>query len=226
MEKKKLLLSISLLFSIGINSQNNSDKFWSPITESNIKAIGKRQIIPQKYLTIQLNGSELKNQLLTAPHEKNVTVDASSCVVSIPLPNGTLQRFRVVESPIMEDGLALQFPNIKTYSVKGIDDPYANGKLDWNEFGFHGMVRSVNGDFFIDPYSNLNISDYVSYYTADFIKDPSQKIPESELIQEEIKLLIKKQEVYLAVTACRQQFVLAQTLEDTVWQLPVRENMQ
>ena len=187
MEKKTLLLSISLLFAFTINSQNNSDKFWSPITESNIKVNGQRQIIPQKYLTIQLNGSELKNQLLTAPNEKNVTIDASSCIVSIPLPNGTLQRFRVVESPIMEDGLALQFPNIKTYSVKGIDDPYANGKLDWNEFGFHGMVRSVNGDFFIDPYSNLNISNYISYYTADFIKDPSQKIPESELIQDEIK---------------------------------------
>jgi hypothetical protein len=99
------------------------------------------------------------------------------------LPNGSFEKFRVVESPIMEPGLAAQFPNIKTYSVKGIDDAYANGKIDWTlEFGFHGMVRSVHGDFFIDQYCLENTKDYISYYTSDFIKDPSQKIPEASLI--------------------------------------------
>ena len=99
------------------------------------------------------------------------------------MPNGNIEKFRVVESPIMEPGLAAQFPNIKTYSVKGIDDAYANGKIDWTpEFGFHGMVRSVHGDFFIDQYCLENTKDYISYYTSDFIKDPSQKIPEASLI--------------------------------------------
>ena len=183
MQKKTLLLSLSLLFAFSINSQNNSDNFWSPINQSSIRSAGKRQIIPQKCLAFELIGNELKTKLLSAPNEANFRINESTCIISLPLPNGNIEKFRVVESPIMEPGLAAQFPNIKTYSVKGIDDAYANGKIDWTpEFGFHGMVRSVHGDFFIDQYCLENTKDYISYYTSDFIKDPSQKIPEASLI--------------------------------------------
>ena len=183
MQKKTLLLSLSLLFAFSINSQNNSDNFWSPINQSSIRSAGKRQIIPQKCVAFELIGNELKTKLLSAPNEANVRINESTCIISLPLPNGNVEKFRVVESPIMEPGLAAQFPNIKTYSVKGIDDAYANGKIDWTpEFGFHGMVRSVHGDFFIDQYCLENTKDYISYYTSDFIKDPSQKIPEASLI--------------------------------------------
>jgi|688.fasta_scaffold24067_2 hypothetical protein len=183
MQKKTLLVSLSLLFAFSINSQNNSDNFWSPINQSSIRSAGKRQIIPQKCVAFELIGNELKTKLLSAPNEANVRINESTCIISLPLPNGSIEKFRVVESPIMEPGLAAQFPNIKTYSVKGIDDAYANGKIDWTlEFGFHGMVRSVHGDFFIDQYCLENTKDYISYYTSDFIKDPSQKIPEAILI--------------------------------------------
>jgi hypothetical protein len=185
MQKKTLLLSISLLFAFSINSQNNSDNFWSPINQSSIRSAGKRQIIPQKCVAFELIGNELKTKLLSAPNEVNVRINESTCIISLPLPNGSIEKFRLVESPIMETGLAAQFPNIKTYSVKGIDDVYANGKIDWTpEFGFHGMVRSVHGDFFIDQYCLENTKDYISYYTSDFIKDPSQKIPEASLISD------------------------------------------
>ena len=183
MQKKTLLVSLSLLFAFSINSQNNSDNFWSPINQSSIRSAGKRQIIPQKCVAFELIGNELKTKLLSAPNEANVRINESTCIISLPLPNGSFEKFRVVESPIMEPGLAAQFPNIKTYSIKGIDDAYANGKIDWTlEFGFHGMVRSVHGDFFIDQYCLENTKDYISYYTSDFIKDPSQKIPEASLI--------------------------------------------
>lgn len=183
MKKSTVALSLSLLLSFGLNAQSNNDKFWSPVSESAIQQSGKRQIIPQKYIAFQLNGNDLKTQLLSAPHENNVKINESSCIVSLPVPNGTFQRFRVVESPIMEPALAAQFPDMKTYSIKGIDDIYANGKLDWNEFGFHGMVRSINGDFFIDPYCLQNVKDYITYYTADFVKDPSQVLPEVGVIE-------------------------------------------
>jgi hypothetical protein len=182
MKKTTFLLSLALLINVGLNAQSNNDKFWSPKSESAIKVAGKRQIIPKKYLAFQLIGSELKTQLSSAPSEISVKINQSTCIISLPLPNGTIQKFKVVESPIMERDLAAAYPNIKTYSVKGIDDPYANGKLDWNEFGFHGMVRSINGDFFIDPYCLNNLQDYITYYTADFERDPSQKIPEVGVI--------------------------------------------
>ncbi|MCW3075727.1 MAG: hypothetical protein JWO32_336 [Bacteroidetes bacterium] len=175
---KKILVITLTVLAFMMNSQNSVDRFWLPVNESNIKVSGKRQIIPQKYLTIQLSDSELKNKLFSAPLESNVKINESPCIITLPLPDGTFQQFKVVESPIMEKGLADQFPDFKTFSIKGINDPYANGKLDWNENGFHGMVRTINGDFFIDPYCVGNVTDYISYYTKDFSKDPSQKLPE------------------------------------------------
>ena len=182
MKKTTIYLSLSLLFCFCLNAQNNN-KFWSPINESNIKQLGKRQIVPKKYLAFELINSELKSVLFSAPNESSVKINESNCIISLPLPNGEIQKFRVVESSIMERALQAQFPDYRTYSVKGIDDPYANGKLDWNEFGFHGMVRSVNGDFFIDPYCLNNIKDYISYYINNFEKDASQKLPEVGILE-------------------------------------------
>jgi hypothetical protein len=177
---KKLLLLAALIISAGILAQ--TDKYWSPKPEKSIQATGKRQIVPKKYLTFSLNGTKLKDKLFSAPNERSVKINESQCIVTLPAPDGKMQQFRVVESPVMEPGLAAQFPNIKTFSVKGIDDPYANGKLDWNEQGFHGMVRSINGDFFVDPYCVGNLNDYITYYTKDFEKDPSQTMPEAGVI--------------------------------------------
>jgi hypothetical protein len=182
MKKTTIYFSISFLFCFCLNAQNNN-KFWSPINESNIKQLGKRQIVPKKYLAFELINNELKNVLFSAPNESSVKINESNCIVSLPLPNGDIQKFRVVESSIMERALQAQFPNFRTFSVKGIDDPYANGKLDWNEFGFHGMVRSVNGDFFIDPFCLNNIKDYISYYINNFEKDASQKLPEVGILE-------------------------------------------
>ncbi len=173
-----LLLAGLFLFPAGFLGQSSSNTFWSSISESSIRITGKRQIIPQKYLTVSLNGSALKDKLFSAPHEKQVVINASGCIISLPLPDGSFQRFRVIESPIMADALGAAYPQIKTFSVKGIDDPYANGKLDWNSFGFHGMVRSVHGDFFIDPFCVNNLNDYITYYTRDFIKNQAEVAPE------------------------------------------------
>jgi hypothetical protein len=177
--KKILLFGLALAFS-AFNAQT-SDRFWSPVSEASIKVTGQRQIVPQKYVMLSLIGTALKDKLFTAPHENSVKINESNCIITLPVPDGTMQQFRVVEAPIMEPGLAAQFPGFKTFSIKGIDDVYANGKLDWNENGFHGMVRSVNGDFFIDPYCVNNITDYISYYTKDFAKDPSKVLPEAGL---------------------------------------------
>ncbi len=178
--KKILTLCICLSSHLFFAQQGRT---WSSIDEKSIELKGKRQIVPQKFLTFRLDVNAIKTQLASALNETVVAIHSSACVISLPLPNGQIQQFKVVESPIMEPALAAQFPNMKTYTLKGIDDVYANGKLDWNEFGLHGMVRTVNGDFFIDPYGLQNITDYMTYYTSDFVKDPADVLPEVGVIE-------------------------------------------
>jgi len=188
MKKSHSLLIAAVTLCTTVFSQDATNDFWFPVTESSIRVTGTRQIIPQKFLTFSLNGDKLKSRLFQAPAEKNTDIRQSPCIISLPLPNGTFQRFRVVDSPVMAEELALAYPDLKTFNVKGIDDPYATGKLDWTEFGFHAMILTSGGDFFIDPYCVNNTTDYMSYYTVDFEKDPAHRITEGTLEPEEGKL--------------------------------------
>lgn len=153
---------------------------WTPAIESKIEITGLRQIIPQTYRCFELDFSAFKTALSVAPSDKLVNASNSPVIIELPLPDGSINRFRVVESPVMEESLAAAYPDIKTYSIKGIDDIYANGKLDITPFGVHAMVFSVNGDFFIDPYCVNNTTAYTVYYKNDFQKQQDQMLPEQE----------------------------------------------
>ncbi|HQQ93933.1 MAG TPA: M12 family metallo-peptidase [Bacteroidia bacterium] len=176
--KNTLFLLSALLLNAPIAFAQNH---WSPVTETQISRTGIRQIIPQRYQTQRLDQNNFKSLLFSAPHEKQGFLINSSCVIELPLPDGSYQHFKVVESPIIMEPLATQFPDMKTFSLKGIEDPRASGKADWNEFGFHAMLRTTEGDIFIDPYCVGNTRDYLVYYKADFVKEPTQRLPEAGL---------------------------------------------
>ncbi|MFY7935870.1 MAG: hypothetical protein ACOVOQ_00725, partial [Flavobacterium sp.] len=154
---------------------NFNAQLWIPTKEHNITVTGKRDIVPEKYKTFHLDLNSLKNILASAPLDKNVTADNSSVILNLPMPDGSVEKFKVAESPVMEESLQNSFPNIRTYNVRGIDDLYASGKLDLTEFGFHGMIRSSKGDVYIDPFCKWNTTDYITYYTADFVKPLSER---------------------------------------------------
>lgn len=175
---KKSFLLIFLLAVITNISAQTRQAFWTSISEADIQPKGERTIIPQKYKTFRVSAQALKDLLFAAPTEDQVSLRNSQTIVELPLPDGSTQRFRVVQASVMAPELAAQFPNIKTFSIEGIDDARANGKLDWTDFGFHGMIRKPSGDVFIDPYSRENITDYITYYTADFQKDAKDVLPE------------------------------------------------
>lgn len=119
---------------------------------------------PTYYRALSADLSSLQAQFAAAPEEFTTTQGAE---IALPMPDGSFQRFQVVESPIMESGLALQFPEIRTYRARGIDDPTATGRLDITPSGFHAMIQGVAGTVFIDPESDPN--HYRSYFKSDFV---------------------------------------------------------
>jgi hypothetical protein len=175
---KVFLQSVAFFLALGLSAQSGDKNFWTPSADHDVKPIGKRQIIPIKYLVYQLDLTALKAQLQTAPSEHSVTIEKSNCIIMLPAPNGEMQQFKVIEASVMDPQLQAGFPNIRTYAIRGVTDVYANGKIDYNEFGFHAMIRSANGDYFIDPYATENTSHYITYYTADFVKPEADRLPE------------------------------------------------
>ncbi|MDG4828306.1 M12 family metallo-peptidase [Solwaraspora sp. WMMD1047] len=114
-----------------------------------------------------LDRSMIAGQLDRAPDE-SARPRSTPLVLAVPTPEGGLQRFEVVDSPVMESGLAAAHPEIRTYAGKGLDDPTATIRADLTPLGFHASVRSTNGAWYVDPY-HRDQSVYASYYAHDLV---------------------------------------------------------
>lgn len=131
-----------------------TDNVWTDISEKNIKIKGERRILPLKYRTVESNLIRIKNILQSALFEYIDKAKNSSLIIGLPSPNGELSRFELNEYSMMESGLPSKYPDMKTFTIKGINDPYATGKLDFTMSGFHAMVLTPAVDYYIDPYSS------------------------------------------------------------------------
>lgn len=140
---------------------------WGDFDEAGFIPTGERVIVPAAYRAVALDWAMLGGRLATALLETEVDLRESETVISLPLPDGGFGRFRVVESPIMEPALAARFPEIRTYSGQGIDDPSASVRFDRTPRGFHAAVLSPSGSFYIDPYSQGDVDRYISYWVRD-----------------------------------------------------------
>ncbi len=91
--------------------------------------------------------SELRRKLNTAPDE----LSGQSIEIKLPMPDGSLARFKLFESSVMAPELSEKFPQIKSYKVYGVDDPVASGRVDLSPKGFRGMLFTSQGRVYIDP---------------------------------------------------------------------------
>ncbi len=118
---------------------------------------------PRQSAAFALREDTLETQLEAAPVEGTRAARRPEAEVRIPAPDGTLPRFRVVESPVMEPGLAAEVPAFTSYAAIGIDDPAATARLDLSPLGFHATVRGAAGTWFVDPAPGLDPSRHLAY---------------------------------------------------------------
>ena len=152
-----------------------SDDFWSPIDTSETNVVSEIRAID--YELFSLNDDTLRTQLADAPLEFTEAAANSNVVITLPRPDGSLERFSVYVSPIMDAELAAKFPEIQTYAGQGIDNPGAKLRFDLTPAGFHGQVLSPDGAYYVDPYSRLNPDSdlYASYFATGNFAFPEAK---------------------------------------------------
>jgi len=128
--------------------------------------------LPNKFLTFELkNQLKLKEELSKSPLRFSQASLDHKNYISLPMPNGQLEKFKVFKSPIMQAQLAVEFPNIRTYTAVGIDDPMAVAKIDISPNGFHAMIISPGkSSVFINPI-DLEGEEYISFDKKDFPLD-------------------------------------------------------
>lgn len=149
-----------------ILTAGNNSSVWTDINENEFTQKGSREINAVRFRTIKADMNQLSAILKRAPMENSVHTDY---IFELPMPYGGMSKFSLTEYNMMEPALADKFPDLKTYSIKGIDDPYATGKIDITMHGFHAMILSTRGDYFIDPFSKNENEIYISYFKKDFI---------------------------------------------------------
>jgi hypothetical protein len=111
----------------------------------------------------RLDEPALAALLSRAPLEGTESARQAGLVVPLPLPDGSFGRFRVEESPIIVPELVGDYPELRAYAGRGVDDPTATMRCDLTPAGFRAMIISASGTVYVDPYRRGDTTRYVSY---------------------------------------------------------------
>ena len=94
-----------------------------------------------------------------------------SKIIKLPNANGILKRFQLTETSNFQKELQDRYPEIKSYTAQGLDDPTAIAKISIGTDGFHGVVFSgKNSTIYIDPFT-IDKKSYMVYERSSLSKE-------------------------------------------------------
>ncbi len=140
-----------------------------------------RRVAPREYGSYLLDLDTLGSRLERAPLEG---AGGRPVTIAVPSPSGQLVEFAVSESPVMEPGLAAEYPGIATYAGRATGAEPASIRLDVTPTGFHASVRGEGAAWYVDPaYNGVGQGDDALYlsYRGDDLPAPEQSFVEPEL---------------------------------------------
>ncbi len=168
--KKIFTISITLLAVVFLSAQSQSSFWQNEIQSQNTIAQPSKSLPAVKaYRTVSLDLPALINHLREAPMKGTEQARNSQLIVSLPMPDGTSEDFKVWESPVMAEELAEQFPMIKTYTGESVSNPGVRVKFDYSPYGFHAFINNVGEAAFIWPAAEDQTEIYHSFYQKDVL---------------------------------------------------------
>lgn len=153
MKKTLLFLTFSLFCSFILNAQ--TDKLWKETTFKGgmVKHNSvSRESFPLEFKLFQLDLEQMKQVLYSAPDRSNI--GETGVIISVPNSNGKLERFEMFEASNFDAELQAQYPNIRAYAGKGLDDKTAQIRLSFGVNSLQTMVfRADKATEFMEPYT-------------------------------------------------------------------------
>lgn len=165
--KSKLFLAMCMVSTI-LFSQNSN--FWQQDNSlrSNASKSALEKNLPDKEI-YKLDLKGLKKALVKAP-ERNFN-KKSTLIISFPNSEGNLERYYVSEASVLHPDLAKKYPNIKSYSGMGVDNPLERIRFSISPNGLQSIrLVADKPAVFIEPYSK-DLKKYTVYKRADKPKD-------------------------------------------------------
>ncbi len=153
---------------------SSGSEWWKNSSASEASGTGEQLIKTKDCRVLSLSLEDLKGFLATAPMEFSESAKNAKVDLELPMPDGSFQRFRIVESPVCAPELAAKFPETKTWSGHSLDDATATIRLDVTPWGFHAMILSAKGDIYIDPFNMNTTQYYISYTRSNLIGNANE----------------------------------------------------
>lgn len=152
---KKKLLQTSLFVMMAVSAFSQSDRFWAANNTSRGAIVTDKSVArvtyPQSFKLFNLDINAMQQELFTIVGNGA----RRSTVITLPNADGALEQFEVFEASNFEPALQAQFPNIRSFSGRGITDAHATVRLSFSPNGIQTMVfRADKANEFSEPYSN------------------------------------------------------------------------
>ena len=166
----KITFLLVTLFSFSLSFGQSG---WTKTDESSVRGLEKvnRNSFPTTYQLFHLDIEVFKQQLEGAPVRGSFS-GRSKQIIYLPNEEGNLERFYVMETPIMEAELARKFPMIKSYAGQGVDNPIATARFSVTQLGLHNMTMTPGKSvLYTDPYTE-NRANYIVYTKSSIENTP------------------------------------------------------
>jgi reprolysin-like metallo-peptidase family M12B len=171
--RSSLVIFTLLLCPYAALAQNqSSDDVWKRVDETPVHPLdfAPPQGANAPASTFQLDQLRIRAILHLAPQEFTEQAQNNQTILTIPFPDGTFEHFRVEASPVINKPLESKGFETETYKGTGVEDPTATIRFEQAFDGFHAMVRSSRGVFYVDPTTKTEQREsqkrYLSYFAS------------------------------------------------------------
>jgi hypothetical protein len=174
MRKVTAILGLGLLAALAGSARGQeSSPLWYDAGEREAAGVlAVRTVEPTRARLVALDRAELEARLAAAPSELAAPRGLDTARIEIPHPDGRMLSMRVVDSPVVEPGLAERYPEMRTFRLIGADDPSLAGRGSWTPRGFHAMLRTPEGLLLVDPLAPGETYYHQAYFRADLGRGP------------------------------------------------------
>lgn len=161
----------SLIFSLLIVVNAIYTQSWEVVNDSQISETGLREITPQVYTLYSIDDDNMRFKLWSAPHEKDIDVNKSDVVITVGLPSGQTENFRIVQYDMMESELASKYNYIRTFYGVSTENALKRIRIDYTLHGFRAVIHAPGvNKIFIDHYQRGDKNTKIVYYKKDYKK--------------------------------------------------------
>jgi hypothetical protein len=162
--KHKLLCAFFAMSTLSAFTQKN---YWHPVSQSSAsrmnggKAFFADGFQPADYKLFTLTEDALASALKQAQSEKDLS---AGIIIYVPVANGNVERFRIIESSVMDQQLQARHPGIRSYIGQGVDDASKTIACSFTPLGFHASIMAVDEKtMYINPVNkNANLYSVLS----------------------------------------------------------------